>query len=130
MKNFNIRFYDLKRNTEELSQEFLSTGKVLILAGPKNKFTELEMNSIRTFINSGGNVLVMLGEGGEKKSNTNINFLLEEFGIMINNGKFACLRNTIPSFAKFFQYSRLRCEDELSSNFASERMHSHQGPLE
>lgn len=45
------------------------------------------MNSIRTFINSGGNALVMLGEGGEKKFNTNINFLLEEFGIMINNGK-------------------------------------------
>lgn len=45
------------------------------------------MNSIRGFINNGGNVLVMLGEGGEKKYNTNINFLLEEFGIMINNGK-------------------------------------------
>ena len=69
-----------------LSQEFLATGKILILAGPKSKFTELEMNSIRGFINNGGNVLVMLGEGGEKKYNTNINFLLEEFGIMINNG--------------------------------------------
>lgn len=44
------------------------------------------MNSIRTFLNSGGNVLVTLGEGGENKSNTNINFLLEEFGIMVNNG--------------------------------------------
>ncbi|XP_020286330.1 intraflagellar transport protein 52 homolog isoform X2 [Pseudomyrmex gracilis] len=43
------------------------------------------MNSIRTFLNSGGKVLVMLGEGGENKSNTNINFLLEEFGIMVNN---------------------------------------------
>ena len=59
-----------------------------MLAGPQNKFTELEMNSIRGFINSGGNALVMLGEGGEKKFNTNINFLLEEFGIMVNNGKF------------------------------------------
>ncbi|KAL7292974.1 hypothetical protein TKK_0013424 [Trichogramma kaykai] len=72
-------------NTDVLSTEFLSTGKVLLLAGPRSKFTELEMNSIRAFINSGGNVLVMLGEGGEKKFNTNINFLLEEFGIMINN---------------------------------------------
>lgn len=44
------------------------------------------MNSIRAFLNSGGHVLVMLGEGGEKKSNTNVNFLLEEFGIMVNNG--------------------------------------------
>ncbi|NP_001123257.1 intraflagellar transport 52 homolog [Nasonia vitripennis] len=72
-------------NTEVLTQEFLATGKILILAGPKNKFTDLEMNSIRTFLNSGGNALVMLGEGGEKKFNTNINFLLEEFGIMVNN---------------------------------------------
>lgn len=29
----------------------------------------------------------MLGEGGEMKYDTNINFLLEEFGIMVNNGK-------------------------------------------
>ncbi|XP_011499533.1 PREDICTED: intraflagellar transport protein 52 homolog [Ceratosolen solmsi marchali] len=72
-------------NTDVLTQEFLLTGKILILAGPENKFTELEMNSIRAFINSGGYVLVMLGEGGERKFNTNINYLLEEFGIMINN---------------------------------------------
>lgn len=61
---------------------------MLVLPGPRNKFTELEMNSIRTFLNSGGHVFVMLGEGGEKKSNTNVNFLLEEFGIMVNNGTF------------------------------------------
>lgn len=59
-----------------------------MLAGPKSKFTELEVDSIRSFITAGGHVLVTLGEGGEKKFNTNINFLLEEFGIMINNGKY------------------------------------------
>lgn len=57
-----------------------------MLPGPQNKFTELEMNSIRKFLNSSGHILVMLGEGGENKSNTNVNFLLEEFGIMVNNG--------------------------------------------
>lgn len=75
------------RNNEVISQESLANAKVLVLPGPLSKFTELEMNSIRTFLNSGGNVLVTLGEGGENKSNTNINFLLEEFGIMVNNGK-------------------------------------------
>lgn len=74
------------RNNDTLTEELLSTGKILVLPGPQNKFTELEMNSIRAFLNSGGHVLVMLGEGGEKKSNTNVNFLLEEFGIMVNNG--------------------------------------------
>ncbi|XP_060815304.1 intraflagellar transport protein 52 homolog [Bombus pascuorum] len=72
-------------NNDILTEELLSTCKILVLPGPRNKFTELEMNSIRTFLNSGGHVLVMLGEGGEKKSNTNVNFLLEEFGIMVNN---------------------------------------------
>lgn len=74
------------RNNEVISQESLTNAKILLLPGPLSKFTELEMNSIRTFLNSGGNVLVTLGEGGENKSNTNINFLLEEFGIMVNNG--------------------------------------------
>ena len=28
----------------------------------------------------------MLGEGGETRFDTNVNFLLEEYGIMVNNG--------------------------------------------
>ena len=28
----------------------------------------------------------MMSEGGEAKCNTNINFLLEEFGVIVNNG--------------------------------------------
>jgi intraflagellar transport protein 52 len=32
-----------------------------------------------------GSVIFLLGEGGESKFNTNINYLLEEYGIMINN---------------------------------------------
>ncbi|KAG8041912.1 hypothetical protein G9C98_007216 [Cotesia typhae] len=72
-------------NNDVLSEESLSSGDLLVLPEPRNKFTELEMDSIRGFINNGKNVLVMLGEGGENKFNTNINFLLEEFGIMVNN---------------------------------------------
>lgn len=74
------------RNNNVLTQESLVNAKVVVLAGPRSKFTEIEMNSIRGFINEGGNVLVMLGEGGENVFNTNINFLLEEYGIMVNNG--------------------------------------------
>jgi intraflagellar transport protein 52 len=38
-------------------------------------------------VEGGGSVLVMMGEGGESKFNTNINFLLEEYGVMVNTGK-------------------------------------------
>lgn len=37
--------------------------------------------------------MVLLGEGGETKFETNINFLLEEFGIMVNNGTCCILLN-------------------------------------
>lgn len=38
---------------------------------------------------NGGNLLLMLGEGGETDYfNTNVNFLLEEYGMSINNGDF------------------------------------------
>lgn len=30
----------------------------------------------------------MLGEGGESRFDTNVNFLLEEYGIMVNNGNY------------------------------------------
>ncbi|XP_043488760.1 intraflagellar transport protein 52 homolog [Polistes fuscatus] len=77
--------WKLIENNDTITEESLASGKVLVLPGPRNKFTEIEMNTIRNFVNAGGNVLVMLGEGGENKSNTNINFLIEEFGVMVNN---------------------------------------------
>jgi hypothetical protein len=43
---------------------------------------------MKRYLDSGGNILVMLGEGGEKNYLTNVNFLLEEYGIMINTGKY------------------------------------------
>lgn len=31
--------------------------------------------------------MILLGEGGEMEFNTNLNFLLEEFGMSFNSGK-------------------------------------------
>lgn len=45
-----------------------------------------QLEVLKQYLDGGGNVLVMLGEGGEIKYDTNINFLLEEFGVMVNNG--------------------------------------------
>ena len=42
---------------------------------------------MKNYLDKGGNILVLLGEGGETRFGTNINFLLEDFGIMVNNGK-------------------------------------------
>ena len=45
--------------------------------------------------------MVMLGEGGETELGTNVNFLLEEFGIALNNGSYNIYiqwnRDSIPA---------------------------------
>lgn len=124
-----MKFSFRSRNNDILTKELLSTGKVLVLPGPRNKFTELEVNAVRAFLNDGGNVLVMLGEGGEKQSNTNVNFLLEEFGIMVNNGTIHNIINIIIYIPENFQFAyyfhhifRQRYTYELQSNAASKGM--------
>ncbi|CAM4733194.1 unnamed protein product [Leuciscus chuanchicus] len=82
---------------EELSLEKLQGVKLWITAGPREKFTAAELEVLKQYLDSGGALLVMLGEGGEMKYDTNINFLLEEFGIMINND--AVIRNV---YYKYF----------------------------
>lgn len=55
------------------------------------------MEVLKQYLDGGGNVLVMLGEGGRMKYDTNINFLLEEFGIMVNNGAYLLCEIDYPN---------------------------------
>ena len=41
---------------------------------------------LKKYVEDGGSLLVMLGEGGEKLNKTNINYLLEEYGMSFNSG--------------------------------------------
>ena len=50
-----------------------------------------QFEAVKQFIGKGGNVLVMMSEGGESALKTNINFFLEEFGIMVNPGRLILL---------------------------------------
>lgn len=70
---------------EELTLEKLKGVKLWITAGPREKFTASEMEVLKHYLDEGGNVIVMLGEGGESKFDTNINFLLEDFGVTVNS---------------------------------------------
>lgn len=70
---------------EELTLEKMKGVKLWITAGPREKFAASEMEILKHYLDEGGNVIVMLGEGGESKFDTNINFLLEDFGITVNS---------------------------------------------
>jgi len=48
-------------------------------------FTEKEILVLKEYLEEGGSLLITLDEGGENKSFTNINYLLEQYGISFNN---------------------------------------------
>lgn len=55
------------------------------MAGPQAPYTEAECAHVKAFIDSGGgSCLVLFAEGGEAQLNTNVNFVLEEFGMSVN----------------------------------------------
>ena len=56
----------------------------------------LQFDAIKQYIDNGGNVIVMMSEGGENSFKTNINFLLEDYGVMVNSGLW------IKYFSKYF----------------------------
>lgn len=113
----------LANTKERLTIESLGSCRLAILAGPQDRYNEAEFNALRQFIDLGGNLLVLLGEGGEQQFNTNINFLLEEYGIMINNGmiKFNIV-SLLHQMWIFQLFCRRRNKYCVSKIFPSKRM--------
>ncbi|KAI4468714.1 ngd5/osm-6/ift52 [Holotrichia oblita] len=70
-------------NKEEISSQILKTSNIIILPGSQNPFEESELNALKSFINEGGRVLVLLAESNQDDT-SNINILLEEYGIIPN----------------------------------------------
>ena len=80
--------WKVQNNREDaaaIALDSLLQARVFVIAGPREKFTETEINHLKKYLETGGALLVLLGEGGEKRFDTNINFFLEEYGIMINS---------------------------------------------
>ena len=59
------------------------------------------MMMLKKYMEDGGSVLVLMGEGGELKFQTNINVLLEEYGIFVNTGLIAIESNIISTQCLF-----------------------------
>jgi len=47
-------------------------------------FSLQEFDALKKYVQSGGNVLVLMQEGGESRTETNINYFLEEYGVCVN----------------------------------------------
>ena len=77
--------YKCSLNKEEIDISNLDGIKIIILGMPRQMFNAKELDHLKQFVQSGRSLFVILGEGGEQKSNTNINYLLEQFKISVNN---------------------------------------------
>jgi intraflagellar transport protein 52 len=64
-----------------LAPELLSKAAVLVFGCPTQPFTLEELDALRQYVAAGGNLLVLSSEGGEARAGTNLNYLLEEYGM-------------------------------------------------
>ncbi len=72
-------------NKDEIDLETLDGIKLLIIGCPRDMFSLKEFEALKKYIQSGRSVFVLMNEGGESKLNTNINYLLEQFGMSVNS---------------------------------------------
>ncbi|CAD7958571.1 unnamed protein product [Amoebophrya sp. A120] len=79
--------YKCGLNKDLITLERLKTCGLVIFAGPREMFSTEEFEAIKKYIGPDhkGSVLFLLAEGGEQRLQTNVNYLLEEFGIMCNS---------------------------------------------
>ena len=59
-------------------------GGIFVLANPTAPFSKDECDRLKNFVAKSGSLLVLASEGGESRAGTNINYLLEEFGVCVN----------------------------------------------
>lgn len=72
-------------NKEEITIERLSIARMLIIPSPTEKFKASEFEAMKAYLTKGGSIFVMSDDGGEGNMKTNLNFLLEDYGVMVNS---------------------------------------------
>lgn len=87
--------FKISTNKDEISRDRLAEANLLVFGGSREPFSKVEFEEIKTWLSGGGRCLVMLGEGGEKQKG-NMNFLLEEYGMSINDD--SVLRNVFYKY--------------------------------
>lgn len=69
---------------DEMNVNKLMDATLMIFGAPREKFSTAEFGALKSYLDKGGSILYLTGEGGESQFNTNFNYLLEEYGIMVN----------------------------------------------
>ena len=70
-------------NKDEISRDRLADADVIVFGGPRDPFTAAEFAELKAWLNGGGRAMIMLGDGGEKHVDSNMNYLLEEYVLLL-----------------------------------------------
>jgi len=103
-KLYTVRQIELSEETTEVPVDI----DTLIIAGPKEKFSEEQLKAINFFMVQGGSLMILLdGVTVEKgllanKNNTGLDSLLEKYGVKVNQNLVADVRNGMASFSQGF----------------------------
>lgn len=72
-------------NKDDLSKDRIKDASVIVFAGVRERFSSSEFATLKEFMQGGGSVLILLGEGGEQAFDTNLNGWLKDYGIFVNS---------------------------------------------
>lgn len=56
-----------------------------------------QFEAIKAYLKAGGSAAFLLGEGGEERLGTNVNYLLEEYGMTVHKDSVVRGKNTLQS---------------------------------
>ncbi|KEP66582.1 UNVERIFIED_CONTAM: intraflagellar transport 52 (Protein NGD5) family protein [Hammondia hammondi] len=72
-----------RTNDVSLTASDLKDVEAIVFGQPMQPFTAAEFGILKTFFEGGGSLLFLVGEGGETRAGTNVNYFLEEYGMTV-----------------------------------------------
>ncbi|XP_046920041.2 intraflagellar transport 52 [Dermatophagoides farinae] len=107
IKRLKLKGWKININKESLTEDLINKHRILVLFMPQLKFADFEFTALKQYLENGdGKILVLLEEGGERKSSSNINYFIEEYGTSVNNDK--VIRT---SFYKYYNPKEVLIQD-------------------
>jgi len=72
-------------NKDQIKAQKIKQARLFVFACPTTEFSSEEISIVESYVEEGGNVLVLAVEGGDKSSRANLNALLSRFSMELAN---------------------------------------------
>jgi len=71
-------------NKDDLTLETLRRARLVVFGGPREPLTDAECAAVKEYVAGGGNLLFLLGSGGDDRFGSNLNAVLADWGLTFN----------------------------------------------